>query len=95
MKKKNEEYYITLAEKLIKAGVINAEQLSAIISEVNVKYGFRSLSNSNSIYVTIKSVSEIFGDDLEIQKIETKGKDGRKVKTNFYNLKQINRDKID
>lgn len=94
MKKKNEEYYITLAEKLIKAGVINAEQLSAIISEVNVKYGFRSLSNSNSIYVTIKSVSEIFGDDLEIQKIETKGKDGRKVKTNFYNLKQINRDKI-
>lgn len=94
MKKKNEEYYITLAEKLVKAGVINVEQLSTIVSDVNVKYGFKSLSNSNSIYVTVNSLSEVFGDDLEIQKIESTGKDGRKVKTNFYNLKQVNRGRI-
>lgn len=89
MKKRNEDYYITLARKLVSAGVISIEQLSGIVSEVNLEYGFRSLSNPGSIYNTLSSIVEILGPDFEVQKIETVGKDGRKIKSNFYNLKRL------
>lgn len=95
MKKKEEKYWIALAEKLIKAGVIGTEKLSEIVSETNVSFGFKALENKGSIYMALKELRKIYGDDFEIQKIETTGSDGRKIKNgNFYSLKQVNRARI-
>lgn len=93
-KKQNEKYFIALAEKIEKAGVVDVLTLTDLVSEVNVAFGGKPLGNKNSIYMVTKKLSEVLGDCFEVTKIESKGSDGRDMKKNFYSIKKEYRDKI-
>ena len=83
-KKKTEEYHITLAERLVVAGVVDRENLLKIMSEVNVEYGMKSLS-INSLSVMTDRISRVYGDDFERTKV------GKRV---LYSLKKVNKPRI-
>ena len=89
-KKKTEEFYVTLGEKIIAAGVIGNKELGNIVSEVNVQYGYKAISHK-SIYAYYNVLCNVYGpENFERTRILT----GKRGESTCYSLKKIDTAKI-